>query len=229
MFYDPQIMCRFFKSSLAMKFIMALTGIALIGFVIAHLLGNLQIFLGAEKLNHYGQTLVDLGGLLWIARISILVIFILHIYLGFRLKIMNKMARPESYANENTIQASLSSRSMIFTGLMILFFVIYHLLHYTFCKMNPEFLALTDDKGQHDIYRMLILGFSNKYVSATYIAAILMLATHLHHGASSMFQSLGLSNAQYKKYTRCVGPVLSIIVFVGYVSIPVAIILGILK
>src|SRR3989344_7061296 len=142
-----KIMCRFFKSSLAMKFVMAFTGIALIGFVLAHMLGNLQIFLGAEKLNHYGQTLVNLGGLLWFLRLTLLVIFVFHIYLGFRLKIMNKMARPETYANENTIQASLASRSMIFTGLMILFFVIYHLLHYTFCKMNPEFLTLMDEKG----------------------------------------------------------------------------------
>lgn len=222
-------MCRFFKSSLAMKFIMALTGIALIGFVIAHLLGNLQVFLGAEALNAYGEALEELGSLMWVARISLLVIFVLHIYLGFRLKIMNKMARPENYTKEDTIQASLASRSMIFTGLMILFFVIYHLLHYTFCKMNPEFLTMTDEKGRHDIYRMLILGFSNKYVSATYVVAILMLAMHLHHGASSLFQSLGLSNAKYKKYTRCVGPVLSVIVFVGYVSIPVAVILGVLK
>lgn len=222
-------MCRFFKSSLAMKFVMALTGIALIGFVIAHLLGNLQVFLGAEALNAYGEALEELGGLLWVARISLLVIFVLHIYLGFRLKIMNKMARPEGYAKEDTLQASLASRSMIFTGLMILFFVIYHLLHYTFCKMNPEFLTLIDEKGHHDIYRMLILGFSNKYVSATYIAAIFMLSAHLHHGASSLFQSLGLSNARYKKYTRLVGPILSAVVFAGYVSIPVAVILGFVR
>lgn len=222
-------MCRFFKSSLAMKFIMALTGIALIGFVVTHMLGNLQIFLGAEKLNHYGETLEELGGLLWIARISLLAIFVLHIYLGFRLKIMNKIARPESYAKEDTIQASLSSRTMILTGLMILFFVIYHLMHYTFCKINPEFLTLTDNQGRHDIYRMMILGFSNKYVSATYIAAIFMLAMHLYHGASSMFQSLGLNNAKYKKFTCCVGPILSVVIFVGYVSIPVAVMLGIFK
>ena len=222
-------MCRFFKSSLAMKFVMAFTGIALIGFVLAHMLGNLQIFLGAEKLNHYGQTLVNLGGLLWFLRLTLLVIFVFHIYLGFRLKIMNKMARPETYANENTIQASLASRSMIFTGLMILFFVIYHLLHYTFCKMNPEFLTLMDEKGQHDIYHMLIFGFSNIYVSATYIVAIFMLSVHLYHGASSLFQSLGLNNAKYKKYTRVVGPILSALVFIGYVSIRVAVMLGFIK
>lgn len=217
------------SSSIARKALMALTGLALLGFVIAHLAGNLQVFLGPEVFNAYGKKLEDFGPVLWIARLTLLAIFLIHIYLGAVLSAENRAARPVPYFRERTVKATPASRTMMLTGLLILAFVIFHLAHFTF---RVIFFDQTPEVQLHgaqarDIYRMLVLGFQRWYVVAAYLVAQVFLAMHLSHGASSMFQTLGIEHPKYDPVIRRIGPVLAGLIFIGYVSIPTAVLAGI--
>lgn len=205
---------------------MALTGLGLIGFVIAHLIGNLQVFAGPEAINSYAQTLKDLGPLLWVARGGLIVLFVTHLTLALQLNRTNQMARPIAYAKADTIKATLTSRTMVLSGLLILLYVIYHLLHFTIHIIDPSYTALLDAQGRHDVYQMIIAGFSHPVITTTYLLAMFVLAAHLHHGASSVFQTLGLNNGKYRPITSLIGPALAFLVFVGYGSIPVGVMLG---
>src|SRR4051794_22955462 len=163
------------RSSLGRKFLMALTGLGLTGFVIAHLLGNLQVFLGREALNSYAAGLKHLGGLLWIARGGLLAIFVLHVAYGVNLWLANRAARPVLYHFKQYREATLASRTMIWTGLVILVFVLFHLAHYTFFLVSPDFSELHDAQGRHDVYAMTILGFRNPFISLLYVVAMALL------------------------------------------------------
>lgn len=219
-------MRAFLSSSLGKKYIMAISGLGLTGFVIVHLLGNLQIFLGAEAVNAYAKALQDMGPLLWAFRAGLIVFFVIHVATSIRLSIENKRARPVEYAAEDTIKATLTSRTMMLSGMLILSYIIYHLMHFTFHTTHPEFKLLVDAQGRKDVYRMMIMGFTNVYVSAVYIFAMFLLGSHLHHAASSVFQSLGLNNSKYRPITRWIGPILAVSVVAGYVSIPLAVFFG---
>lgn len=219
----------FLKSSLTKKYIMAVTGLMLIGFVVLHLIGNLQIFIGREAMNHYAETLKNLGAFLWVARLGLLTIFVAHIVTAIQLTKANRQARPTPYFKEDTLKATLTSRTMMLSGLLILAYVVFHLMHFTLHKTHPEFATLVDAKGRHDVYQMVILGFSNLPVTLTYIIAMLILGAHLHHGASSVFQSLGLNTPKYQKCTRVVGPGLAAAITLGYLSIPLAVFFGWIK
>jgi succinate dehydrogenase / fumarate reductase, cytochrome b subunit len=225
------IVTRIFDSSLGKKYIMALTGFGLFGFVVAHLIGNLQIFLGPEAINRYGSFLQSLGELLWVARISLLAMVLLHIWAAIKLSAENKAARPIAYENYNPTTASYASRTMLMSGLIIFFFIIYHLLHFTvqipdINMTGQNFVNLHDEKGRHDVYRMMVLGFSRPIVSVFYIVAIALLSLHLSHGVRSMFQSLGWKKKSYANVLHGFATGISIFIFVGYISIPIAILLG---
>ncbi|MBT6175860.1 MAG: succinate dehydrogenase cytochrome b subunit [Deltaproteobacteria bacterium] len=220
----------FVKSSIGAKVVMGVTGVMLIGFVIMHMVGNLQVFLGPETLNAYGKMLHDLGGLLWVARFGLIGAVVLHIASGLRLASLNKAARPVRYVHETTVQASFASRYMKMSGIVVLAFVVYHLLHFTLGGATPDHTGLTtqlaDGTEVKDIYKMVVLGFQQPAVSAAYIIAMVLLGLHLNHGATSLFQSLGLRNAKYNTLIDKVGPALSIFVVVGNCSMPIAILTG---
>lgn len=216
------------SSSLGGKYIMAITGLGLFGFVIGHMAGNLQVFLGQDALNKYAQTLKNTPLLLWPTRIGLLLFFVFHIILAFRLSKKSSEARPVGYVCKNTVQATSASKYMLLTGLTILVFVVYHLLHFTLGVTDPEHFALTDLQGRHDVYRMVILGFQNVLVSVFYIVSQLMLGWHLWHGSTSLFQSLGLNHPYYWPRITAVCKTLVIIVVVGNISIPVSILLGLI-
>lgn len=218
-----------FKSTLGRKYIMAITGLGLIGFVLMHMMGNLLIYLGPDKLNAYAESLEDLGGLLWVARFGLLGLVVAHITVAIQLKMLSQEARPVPYVANNTIKATLASRTMMVSGLILLLFIIYHLLHFTLNVTNPEFAELVDTKNHHDVYRMVVMGFQNVYSSVFYIIAMVCLGLHLAHGASSCFQSLGLNTPKYTPYTQKVGPVLATLVVLGNSSIPLSVLLGIIK
>jgi succinate dehydrogenase / fumarate reductase cytochrome b subunit len=207
---------------------MGVTGVMLIGFVIMHMVGNLQVFLGAETLNAYGKMLHDLGGLLWVARFGLIGAVVLHIASGLRLASLNKAARPVRYVHETTVQASFASRYMKLSGLVVLAFVVYHLLHFTLGGAVPDDTNFLDPQGRKDIYKMVVLGFQQPAVSAAYIIAMILLGLHLNHGATSLFQSLGLRNVKYNTIIDKVGPALSILVVVGNCSMPIAILTGLI-
>src|SRR5262245_9181534 len=196
------LLTRIWNSSVGKKYIMALSGLVLVGFVIAHLLGNLQIFLGPEALNRYGHFLQSTPELVWPLRIGLLIMITLHIAAAVSLTQENRAARPVPYDCYKVVAASYASRTMFMSGLMMFVFIIYHLLHFTVQVRavnltGQDFHALEDMKQRHDIYRMMIVGYRNPLVSAFYVLGIGLLCVHLSHGISSMFQSLGLSNRTY--------------------------------
>ncbi|TGJ98566.1 succinate dehydrogenase cytochrome b subunit [Leptospira langatensis] len=222
----------YLRSSIGRKTIVAITGIIFFGFVFLHMLGNLQIFQEPDKINSYAEFLQSLGGLLWLARGILLVAFVLHVYYAIQLSLENKAARPVGYVKNSTIQATLSSRYMALTGLVILSFVIYHLLHFTFGKFQPENFALQEtigDKQRHDVYSMVVLGFKNIYVSVSYIVAMFILAFHLRHGVTSVFQTLGLNTPFWAPKTNAFAILYALTIFIGNSSMPVAVLLNFVK
>lgn len=218
---------RMFKTSVGCKALMALTGLALVGFIIMHCLGNLQIYKGQDAMNSYAAMLKGLGGLLWIARGGLLVIFLLHIIAGFKLNRMNGAARHERYQYNSLAQTDplaqarvRAAMSMFYTGLLILLFVIYHLAHFTFGWINPDAFHGVDAEGRHDVYSMFILGFQNPFIAISYMLFMLVLGAHLIHGFSSAFQSLGWNHAVFNKLLRYGCPAVVILVVLLNIMMP---------
>jgi len=227
------ILQRFFQSSLGKKYIMALTGLGLFLFVVGHLLGNLQIFLGADAINAYGHLLQTTPELLWPARLGLVSLVGLHIWAAVTLAAQNRAARgPVNYSNAYLpTAASYASRTMMMSGVIIAAFVIYHLLHFTVQARSvnltgKDFVTLTDAKGRHDVYAMMIAGFRQPLVSAFYIVAMGLLSLHLSHGVGALFQSVGVKNKDWGLWIDRFGRVASWVIFLGYTSIPIAVLLG---
>lgn len=222
---------RFWRSSLGKKYLMAVSGAALFVFVIGHLVGNLQIFLPPESINRYGHFLQSNLEILWPVRIGLLLMVALHIVSAIRLSVENKAARPVTYANPKPHAASYASRTMLMSGLIILAFILFHLLHYTALVeavnfTGVDFSKLHDSEGRHDVYAMLIYGFSKPAVSLFYLVAMALLCLHLSHGVNAMFQSLGWKNHVYGPFLDRLARFSALAIFVGYSSIPVAVTFG---
>ncbi|HEX4119940.1 MAG TPA: succinate dehydrogenase cytochrome b subunit [Verrucomicrobiae bacterium] len=220
-----------FGSSLGKKYLMAGSGAVLFLFVIGHLAGNLQIFLGEESLNRYGNFLQTNLEVLWPVRIALLVIILIHIWSATKLTLENRAARPEGYQRWEPTAASYASRTMMYSGVIVAIFIVYHLLHFTAMvkavnftgkdfDARPEFI---DAKGRHDIYKMMITGFRVPWVSAFYIVGVGLLCLHLSHGISAMFQSLGWKKRSYGPWLDGAAKWGSLLIFLGYISIPVSI------
>jgi succinate dehydrogenase / fumarate reductase cytochrome b subunit len=212
-----------FRTTLGAKYAMALTGLGLIGFVLAHMAGNLLIFAGRDALNGYSEALHAKPSFLWSARAGLLFIFLLHLVLAFRLWELNRSARPVRYIYEDTVEATWASRHMMLTGLVLLVFIIFHLAHFTFGVVDPAHF----ESG--NVYANDIHAFSNPFLSLAYVIAQIFLCLHLCHGGSSWFQSLGLNHPQYNTVIRGVGPVIAVVVLVGNCSIPLAVLFGVVR
>jgi len=224
------ILAAFYYSSVGKKMIVAITGIILILFVIGHLLGNLQIFIGPDWINGYSQHLRDLGPLLWAVRLFLLAAVIIHIWVTIQLAIENRRARPEAYMDKQYVKATFASRHMVMSGLIVLVFIIYHLAHFTVRVTDNRFTLLrADPLGHYDVYSMMVYGFQNYLVSGFYVLGLFLLALHLSHGSSSFFQSLGLNDKKLTPRLALGGRIFTWLLFAGYTSIPVAILLGLIK
>jgi succinate dehydrogenase / fumarate reductase, cytochrome b subunit len=219
----------FYQSSIGKKITVALTGLILILYVLGHLAGNLQIYLSPDRLNTYAEFLRALGPLLWLIRIFLLATFVIHIVATVQLTIQNRRAKPQKYAVPGYRKSTLASRTMIISGLIVLCFVIYHLLHFTFQTTNPEFHELRDSAGRHDVYRMVVLGFQQPVISFFYALGLFLLTLHLSHGFASVTQTLGINNRKLEGFVSTGGQTLAWLVFAGYVSIPLTILLGIVR
>lgn len=217
-----------YRSSLGRKMIVAVTGLALLGFVIAHMLGNLQLFAGPETLNGYAAKLQSLGPLLWAMRLGLLTIFVVHVTLTLTLAAENKAARPQAYARAvGRVQSSPATRSMLLTGCTILAFVAYHLAHFTLGVVHPEHHRLAAVAlGEPDVYAMVVAGFSNPLVAGLYLLAMALLAVHLHHGIASTVRTLGFENPRWTPLVSTVGKGLAWIIFLGNASMPLAVLAG---
>jgi succinate dehydrogenase / fumarate reductase cytochrome b subunit len=226
-----KVINNIFGSSVGWKFVMAISGGVLFLFVVGHLLGNLQIFLGPEAINRYGHFLQSNLELIWPVRIGLLLMLGLHVWSAIQVSRENKAARPAGYAVHQPVGASYSSRTMLMSGLIILTFIIYHLLHYTVQSQainftGQNFHGFVDAKGRHDVFRMMVVGFGNPWVTGFYLLGMALLCLHLGHGVSSMFQSLGLKTKEYGRCLDCGARVVAGLIFLGYSSIPVAVLLG---
>lgn len=192
-----------FQSSIGKKLLMALTGLVLFGFVTGHLIGNLQIFLPPEKINAYGHMLESLGAALWGIRLFLLACVVIHIWLAIQLTLENRAARPVGYGVDHTNRATLASRLMARTGLVVLAFLLFHLAHFTVRISHPGWSEhtyhLANGTAVRDVYAMVVQGFSSVSVSVFYIIAVGLLSYHLSHGVVSMLQSLGLKNERWTR------------------------------
>ena len=214
------------------KVVMAVTGLVLVGFVIAHMLGNLKIFLGAEAIDTYavflrtmGEPLTPYGMLLWAVRIVLLGCVVLHITAAVQLTRMNWTARPQGYETKKSIATTYAARTMRWSGVILALFIVYHLLHLTagVVSFRPgEFVHLS-------VYHNVVAAFSVWYVALFYIVAMACLCLHLDHGIWSMFQTLGWNNARTTRALQTVSRGLALVVFVGFISVPVAVLAGWLR
>lgn len=232
------VITRLWHSSLGKKYLMALSGIALFVFVIGHLVGNLQVFAGPDKLNAYAALLKSQPLLLWGARLGLLAMVGIHVASAITLAAQNRAARPVAYASgKPPIAASYASRTMVMSGLIVASFILYHLLHYTVLVpavnlTGKDFSQLheTVKEGveRHDVYRMLVLGFRQPVVAGFYLISMALLCLHLSHGLSAMFQSLGVT--RFSRGGRdCFARAVGILIFLGYASIPLAVLFGLGK
>lgn len=213
---------------------MAISGLVLFLFVVVHMIGNLQVFLGPDTINEYGHFLQSKPELVWMARIGLLLAVAIHIWAAIKLSAENRAARPAGYSEFKPVGSSYASRTMLVSGLVIFTFVIYHLLHFTVQTeginfAGTDFRTLQDAKQRHDIYNMMVIGFSNPIVSIFYIVSMALLSLHLSHGVSSMFQSLGLKNRKYGKAIDRLALVAAVVLIIGYSAIPIAVLTGVLK
>ncbi|MCB1324582.1 MAG: succinate dehydrogenase cytochrome b subunit [Spirochaetales bacterium] len=222
------VISRVFRSSIGRKTTMALTGAALVLFLFAHLSGNLLLFAGQDAMNAYGVTLRQFPILLWVARIGLIVVFVTHVVIGTLLTIENRRARPERYHNQKSIQSTPASRSMMITGLLLLAYLVYHLLHFTLGETHSQYFNLTDAQGRHDIYSMVVLSFQQWPISVAYIIAMGLLAFHLSHGIPSLFQSIGWNGPRFMPLLSKLGLAIAVLLLLGYISIPVAVLSGII-
>ncbi len=220
----------FWRSSIGGKVTMAVTGLLLFGFTVAHLLGNLQLLKGPDAINAYAKMLHDLGPLLWVARIGLLAIFVLHVVTAIRLSRANKAARPVPYAKDATMVATFASRSMLFSGLSLLAFVVYHLAHFTFGVTNPEHYAKKAAAAQgHDVYSMVTASFQVPAIAIAYAGFQIVLFLHLKHGIQSLCHTLGLHHGRYTPMIKTLSFVLAAGVAGGNALLALSVLLGIVK
>jgi succinate dehydrogenase / fumarate reductase cytochrome b subunit len=209
----------FWRSTVGKKVVMALTGAIGVGYVTAHMLGNLQVFEGAGKINAYAGLLKSNMGLLWMARSVLIIAVILHIVAAYQLARISQKSRPVGYKRWRAVGSDFASRTMRWTGPLLALFIVYHLLHLTTGAVHPNFV-------EADVYHNVISGFRVWYVAVIYIVAMLMLALHLYHGAWSMFESLGLNHPKYNRLIRALATILTAIVVAGFIAIPAAVLMG---
>lgn len=220
-------------SSVGAKITVALTGLGLVTFAVFHMIGNLKVFSGPDAINAYAAFLKhDLGLLIWVARAGLLGIFLLHLALAIRLAVRARAARPVGYAYPGSVQATATSRTMIYSGVVVGLFVAFHLAHYTFALVHGaetesgavvNYLDLKDAKGRHDVYSMLVAGFTTPWLSVLYIAAQFVLFLHLLHGVQSSFQTLGLKNGRFRRPIQLLGLAVAAAVLVGNLFIVIGV------
>ena len=213
-------------NTVAQKAVAAATGLGLIAFVLVHMLGNLQVFLGQDAINSYAVKLKSFGALLWVARVGLVALVVTHIAMTIRLSFRNRASRAGKYAVAKRHASTRSSRTMVLTGSVILAFVIFHLVHFTFGWVQPELYDLSDVQGRHDVYSMVTLGFQNWGITAFYLIAMLFLFSHLSHAAFSALQSLGLNIGGKDTVMKRVARAIAVATIVGFASVPLAALLG---
>lgn len=213
---------------------MAITGFILIGFIAGHAAGNLQIFVGRDVYNAYAEFLHHgLGEALWALRATLVIALLLHIYTSIKLKLINNAAKPQKYKISNYIKSTLYSRSMIWTGIMIACFLIFHLMHYKTGYIldvhRMENFGIGGMEVRQDVYYKVVTGFSHLWLTIVYLVGVILLGFHLSHSIQSMFQSLGLTFGKYSDKSMIWSRAIAILITIGFASLPLGVLFGILK
>jgi len=215
-----------YRTSVGKKFYMAISGAILIGFLVAHMIGNLKVFMGADAFNHYAEFLREVGypllphmAGLWIFRVVLLLCVGLHMLSALQVYFQSRSARGGKYAKEESLLFSYASRTMRWGGVIIAAFVIYHLLHFTVGSAHPEFV-------QGDAYRNVVIGFQNPLVSGFYVLALVMVTFHVYHGLWSAFQTVGANHPKYNPLRRPLALVLALFLLIGFLTVPVGVMSG---
>lgn len=223
---------EFYRSSLGKKAVMAVSGVVMWGFVLLHMTGNLKYFSGGATpdanaaINVYGEWLREVGypllphsGALWLIRIALLVALALHVHAAYALTLMSRRARPERYERRRPVQIGWAERSMRWSGVVVLLFVVYHILHFTTGQAHHDFRA-------GDVYHNLESAFSVGWVAALYVIVTLLLGMHLYHGLWSMFQSMGWNHPRFNRWRRAFAIAFAVLITVGFIAVPLAIVTG---
>jgi succinate dehydrogenase / fumarate reductase, cytochrome b subunit len=217
-----------YKSALGKKYAMAISGIVLMVYVLLHMVGNLKIYLGAESMNHYGEWLRAFGapavpgsGVLWGVRVALILAFGFHIHAAWALTVMNRRARPQRYQSKRDyVAADFAARTMRWTGIIILLFVVFHLLDLTGGQVNPDF-------AEGMPYENTVASFSRPIVAIFYVIANLALGFHLYHGAWSLFQTMGWNRRGFNQWRRYFAVAFAVVVAGANISFPLAVMTGI--
>lgn len=216
----------FIDTTIGKKVVMAMTGLVLFGFTLGHMAGNLQVFMGPEVFNHYAISLHDLGALLWVARAVLLVCFVLHIAMALQLISQTAAARPVAYKKKVNNRTTFAALTMKFSGFTLLFFVLYHLAHFTFPGVA---MGAYEHQPYSQVYTNFVNGFSVPWVVALYIAAMISLGLHLYHGSYSLFQTMGLNNPLRNDAAKSLAQFVALFVTVGNIILPLSVLLGLVK
>jgi succinate dehydrogenase / fumarate reductase cytochrome b subunit len=215
-----------YNTSIGKKAVMALTGLALFGFVIGHCLGNLQVYLGPQPFNQYAASLKAMGGLLWGVRAGLALVFIVHVVTAVQLALITRRARPQRYkVKAPEVASTYASQTMFWTGPLLLLFVLYHLAHFTY----PGLAFGNYAHSTHNVYGNVVNGFSVPWVASLYIAAQMVLGVHLYHGAWSLLQSVGISNTLKNERWRSGAQALAMAIVVANITIPLAVVFGLVR
>ena len=217
---------RALASTVGIKYLVAASGAVLVLFVFVHMLGNLQIYLGPDALNAYAAAIKGTGAMVWVARAGLLAALAVHVWGIATLTVRNRAARSQPYDMKRPLLSTFASRHMLLTGLVLLAFVVYHLLHFTVGATHPEHFEMYDSHGRHDVFSMVVLGFREPLVALSYIAAMALLGLHLGHGVGSAFRSTGLSGPRSRARLEGFGRLLAVAVVAGNISIPLVCLLG---
>ena len=209
-------------STIGKKVVMAVTGLALVGFAIAHMLGNLQVFLGADVFNSYAHSLQSLGPVLWVARAGLFVAAVLHIVTSIQLTMRARAARPEGYAKMVPQVSTLASRSMRVGGVILAVFLVYHILHMTVGSLHPAF-------SRGGAYGNVVLGFRVWWVTLFYVVAMSFFGFHLYHGVWAGFRSLGIAKPEPMPLERTLALWVALLVWAGFIVVPIAVWLGLVS
>lgn len=215
-----------YDTTIGKKVVMAVSGLVLYGFVIAHMLGNLQVFLGPEQLNGYAKKLQDLGPLLWMTRAVLLTAVVAHVVTSLQLIWLSSSARPIGYRMKKNLATSYAALTMKFGGIALFLFIVYHLAHFT-----APGLAMSSayHHQPHDVYANVVNGFRVPWVTAVYVLGQIFLGMHLYHGSWSLFQSLGMNHPKYNETRKFLAQTIGVFVAVGNIAMPVAVLAGVVR
>ena len=212
----------FYGSSVGKKILMAVTGIILFGFVFIHMVGNMQVYIGAEELNRYSHFLHSVPEILWLVRLAVIFSFAVHIVAAIQVWLQSRKARPVQYRVRRHIATDVASRTMIWTGPLVLLFVVYHLLHLTYGTLYPGLFQ------EGEVYHNIVVSFQQWPIALVYIIANLALGFHLYHGLWSLTQTLGWTHPRFDRCRRVGAALLGIAVAAANISIPVSVLTGLI-